>query len=171
MSHTPDAPFPYDSGRTLRPEQEPVRCTVCGLGAAPSDAPHPARHIVSTVAQGCVYSDNVPADHDAVCDNIDPSGHVFTYARITATQTLGPYHVITTERVTLGGDVETRYYGYIDSSAIRPTEWQRAVPMVVRTGYAHETLEEAIAFLIAYGHRGPNEARPLARHFVSGLAD
>lgn len=108
-----------------------------------------------------------PSPH---ANNIAPDGRAYSFGRIVETQQIGPYIVTTIERTNDEGALETSYSGYIHSSAIIADGWGRKEAAVVATNRTHETLDEALAYLIAYRHVGPNEGGPIASHFRKGLA-
>lgn len=109
----------------------------------------------------------LPSPH---ATNIAPDGRAYPFGRIVETQQVGPYIITTIERTGDTGEVETSYSGYLQSAAILAAHWKPAEDVIVSTNRLHETLDEALAFLISYRHVGPNEAGPIASHFFKGLA-
>lgn len=159
-----------ENSLALTPEQESVRCTVCGLGASSRSWKGPAAHVATTVYDNSSTAHQLPADHEPVLDNIAPDGSVYPFGRIVATQAMGPYKITTVERIKVDGSVETMYAGYIDDDAIVAEGWSGRKPGgVTSTSSTHNTIDEALAYCIAYRHTGPNEAGYVAGFFIRGL--
>lgn len=158
------------ASRTLTADEESVRCAVCGRGARPAWYNGPAAHVVTTIWENSASERVLTGiDHEPVCDNIAPDGRVYSFGRIVATETVGPYTIMTTRRVQVDGTAKTSYTGFIDRAAILPAEWARGEGEIRATGHSHASMDEALAFCIAYRHTGPNTAQAVAPHYLRGL--
>lgn len=172
MSGTPapaSAPAPSRATPTLTPQQEYVRCTLCGIGATPGTFSRPARHVVTTITEHGTSTEYAPADHEPICDNVGADGRVYSFGRIIDIAHVGPYAIATVERVRVDGSTETAYHSYIDGEQVLDPYWKRSEPGLVSTSHSHDALEDALAFVIAYRFQGPNTAQHVGPHYVAGL--
>lgn len=96
--------------------------------------------------------------------NSGPDGEHYPFGEIVATHYVGPYAITTV----VDDNGRTTYATYVRGEQVLADGWNSRVGWT-RTSVCFESFDEALVYLVAYRHVGPNVAGPVVRVFMKGL--